>query len=262
MNIQNLREKFNQPSNGSLSSPGTSYGAIKSKVNSENLIAKNQVQNLKPTPFVARVEDNKSNLQFNSHLRNSKSPSPDILFNNVKIYTNDETEIKKIHRSPEQSQQDIILRKWSRNSIGAENDSNNNQNIKVEPMIKSKNCVSRYIAHLSTAENSKTDNTTDNNLSERTEKLKSIYESNTNINPDKYDNNVNTSAMNVPVRKNNVNFLNNSTKPKMYSEFNSYNAIKDNNSLSNGVKMSEVNERWKTTNEEPEFKKINLSKGK
>lgn len=178
MSVQNLREKFNQPGNGAVSSPGTSFGVALKSTKTPSPIASKTAP-----PFAAKVCDPPPQLRSvklrNSrspspervaatavlarngsaaHLRASKSPSPDPRLNGVTcakaVITNGDLEARaRPHlKSPEQAQQEIIQRKWNRSLSGADEPIAPGANCATPTTTGAKRCVSRFIAHLATTD--------------------------------------------------------------------------------------------------------------
>ncbi len=275
MNVQNLREKFNQPVNGTLTSPGTSFGVNKPKEKSENPVTKlprsfvghtkslPAQQNAPPEPVAPAL--------YRAQLRDSKSLSPDRPISpsvpkGNKTIANGEIEGRpKAFKSVEQAQESVILRKWGKTSASPEPVGNAENHL-----LKSKKCVSNFVTQLTTKENEKDDNSIDNRLSDGNEKLlKNVRESNVNhFNHDKSNNAHHSNGIGI---RNNSSFLhssknnnstfgtrikmNNNTDVNSDSSFNSYSSVKD------SAKGTETKEKG-VRKEEPEFTKVQLSKGK
>lgn len=219
MNVQNLREKFNQPGNGSVSSPGTSFGVtLKSTAKTPSTATNkttavftsaaravdqpSQFHSVKlrssKSPSPERFAVTSTLSRSGAHLRSSKSPSPDPpphingVIGAKAVITNGDFDCRaRTHlKSPEQAQKEVILRKWNRNS------SNNDEALAAPTTVdspapaKAKKCVSKFIAHLSSTENDATsgrDNdailVTDNGLSadSRNDRYNSTNESSTSM---------------------------------------------------------------------------------
>lgn len=275
MSVQNLREKFNQSSNGTPPPPGTSFGAVKSHSKSELFATRTTESSATKTgtsPGFVASHNGKLGTPYHPHLSNSKSPSPDrqltMNVNGPKPYMNGSVGVespapspsRSQRKSPEQSQQDIILRKWNRSSVSPDS----NKSDATTGTLKAKNSVSRYISLMAFDEsNHHFDKHSDNNsLSERTtEKLKSFYESNSS-------NTKQESFVASPV-VNHVHSVDNETHRNSSSTVNNLrvkmnvdgaNTRNNPHLISNGLKKSSVTERWK--HEEPEVRKFHLTKGK
>lgn len=219
MSVQNLREKFSQSSNDAPTPPGTSYGTLKpSKIKQEN-------SSPKFSPFTPNVE-NKSPVPFKLQTRKSVSPEKEPPSVNG---TNGFKNCVIAKKNPEQCQQEIILRKWKQNSTVD------------KEAEKPKNSVSRYTAQLSLERNNSKDDVAVDNGSDRTEKLKSIYEPSAGS---KSMNKINVGCnSNSNAFKPNSNFI---SSVKMNSDIaTTENCHKVNlKPVSNGFKE---NDRWKST---------------
>lgn len=256
MSVQNLREKFNQPSNGTPPPPGTSFGAPKLHSKQELFIPRTESANSAKTGSCSFISSNNGKLstQLHTRLRNSKSPSPDRQNHGSKTYINGCTEpIKHQRKSPEQSQQDIILRKWNRTSISP--DSNKTAEKPDTITTKAKNSVLRYINQVTLDEKKKNfDKQTDSStLSEQTNEILKRAKPENSVNnvqlpdSDTCDNNSNSVNSRIHVKMNAGHKTHTQNNPHL---------------ISSGCKKSSVVERWKVAQEESEAKKFSPPKGK
>lgn len=314
MNVQNLREKFNQPGKGStsISSPGTSFGVTLKSTTKPPPSSANK--NASPFSSPARVAEPQphfcsvklrsskspspervaSTLGRNSaHLRSSKSPSPDPPLVNGAIgaraaTTNGDCGARAHVKSPEQTQQEVILRKWNRSSSANEDAPTT---VDSPALAKSKKCVSRFVAHLATT--TAPDATTgcyndataaDNGLSvdSRADRQKSPAESSVPTSRAYGERHCSapansataTAASAMAARPANTSFLHNDVRPsKVAADLGSTNGppLKATaNSVpapfvaqNSSPKLHSAADRWKPApvNSEPEFRRVALSKG-
>lgn len=253
MSVQNLREKFNQPSNGTPPPPGTSFGAPKLHSKQELFIPRTESATSAKTGSCSFISSNNGKLctQLHTRLRNTESLSLDRQNNGSKTYTNGCTEpVKNQRKSPEQSQQDIILRKWNRTSVSPDSNKTEKPNTIT---TKAKNSVLRYVSQVALDEKMKNfDKQTDSTLSEQTSEI---------LKRAKPENSVNNVQLPDNDTCDNNSSSDNSIRVKMNA---GHKAHTQNNPhlISSGSKKSSVVERWKVAQEESEAKKFSLPKGK
>lgn len=221
MSVQNLREKFNQRNTGAPSAPGVSFGASPKLAPASGLKT--------PSAFV----ENKSPTPFKLQPRKSLSPEKDIPpQTNDTVVVNGFRNHSFIHskKNPEQNQQDIILKKWNPpQSPGADSE-------------KPKNAVNRFTTQITLDRNGSGDNVVDNPV-DRTEKLKNVYESNTNKS-NGFGNTINGNGLKVS-----TNFTNGKISSAENESFeNRRIALKP---VANGFKE----DRWKVQSPENDVKK-------
>lgn len=281
MSVQNLREKFNQPCNGTISPPGTSFGSVKSSPSTkiETLSVASEPASVKPmktSPFGPSINGKVPN-HFLRTNKNS-SISPDRLLNSTpKPYTNGCLEAKTTTRkSPEQSQQDIILRKWSGASELSNSFANKepttappwtarNSESPFSTLSKPKKVISRYLDQLTNADGSADDSdssTISDISSDRAEQLKNKYEINgaSNVTTAKWEQpsfNGGSSA-----DRTNSSFLH-SVREKMNGDTKVSGKNMTSSSLSNGLKKTSLSDKWKVNggHEEAESRNTQTNKG-
>lgn len=162
MNVNNLREKFNQPNKGAISSPGTSFGVALKSTAKTSACVKNAPSNADPPPQFRSVKlraskspspERVASTLNRAHLRSSKSPSLDLPHVNgvssaKAATTNGDCGARAPVKSPEQTQQEVILRKWNRGSSTTEGPTTVDS---PAALAQSKKCVTRFISQLSTS---------------------------------------------------------------------------------------------------------------